>query len=159
MVRDKELPILNDFAYELIEGVEAPDARSVLVRWRQPYIEADTLFSYVRGVPLPAHLLDKAYREDRPGFTAHPYFSTEFVGTGPFKLREWQQSSHLVLEASDSYVLGRPKIDEIEVRFILDANTLVANVLAGAVMLTLGRSITGEQARSEERRVGKECRL
>lgn len=147
VVRDKDLPIFNDFAYELIEGVEAPDARTVLVRWKQSYIEADTLFSYVRGLPMPSHLLETAYREEKGGLTDHTYWSTGFVGTGPFKLREWQPTSHLVLDANDAYVLGRPRLDQIEVRFILDANTLMANVLAGTVMLTLGRSINGEQAK------------
>src|SRR5205823_13446908 len=42
--------------------------------------------------------------------------------------------------------LGRPKIDEIEVRFIMDATAIVANVLAGAVDVTLGRGVSLEQA-------------
>ena len=42
------------------------------------------------------------------------------------------------MSAFDSYVLGRPKIDEIEVKFIPDPNTLMANMLAG-VELTIGR--------------------
>src|SRR6266487_2149822 len=36
------------------------------------------------------------------------------------------------------YVLGRPKIDELEVRFILDPNTVNANLLAGSVQVTFG---------------------
>lgn len=34
-------------------------------------------------------------------------------------------------------MLGRPKIDEIEVRFILDGNTLTASVLAGAIDIVI----------------------
>src|SRR5437764_794195 len=68
------------------------------------------------------------------------------LAAGPFKLKEWASGSHLVLEAFDGYALGRPKIDEIEVRFILDSNTLVANVLADTIDLTLGRGISIEQA-------------
>ena len=54
--------------------------------------------------------------------------------------------SHLSLEAHEGYVLGRPKIDEMEIRFILDANTAVANILSGAVQTTLGTGLTIEQA-------------
>ena len=43
-------------------------------------------------------------------------------------------------------MLGRPKIDEVEVRFIIDPNTIIANVLAGTVELTLGRGLSFEQA-------------
>jgi peptide/nickel transport system substrate-binding protein len=52
----------------------------------------------------------------------------------------------VVLEANDRYILGRPKLDLIEVRFILDTNVIVANVLAGEVQLTVGRGLTIEQA-------------
>jgi peptide/nickel transport system substrate-binding protein len=67
------------------------------------------------------------------------------VGTGPFKLTEWAPGSHLVLEANDRYVLGRPRVDVIEVRFIGDANVTVANVLAGTIDLTLRAGLSYEQ--------------
>jgi len=52
----------------------------------------------------------------------------------------------MILRANDKYVLGRPKLDEVEFRFIEDANTTQANLLAGAVDMTLGRNISGPQA-------------
>jgi len=51
-----------------------------------------------------------------------------------------------VVEAFDGYALGRPKIDEIEVRMILDTNALVANVLSDQVDVSLGRNLSPEQA-------------
>jgi peptide/nickel transport system substrate-binding protein len=47
----------------------------------------------------------------------------------------------MVLSAFDGYVLGRPKIDEIEVRFIPDPTTLLANIYSGQVHQTMGRGI------------------
>ncbi len=146
VAQDKELPIFNNAAYDLIESASAPDPRTVTLTWKQPFIEADTMFTTLRALPIPKHLLERAYREEKATFTDHPYWSTEFVGTGPFKAKEWERSSHLVFEANDRYVLGRPKIDLVEVRFITDDNTLAASLLAGAVELTLGRTISGEQA-------------
>jgi peptide/nickel transport system substrate-binding protein len=61
-------------------------------------------------------------------------------------VKEWSPGTFAVLEANGDYVLGRPRVDEIEVRFILDPNTVVANVLAGAIDLTLGRGIALEMA-------------
>src|SRR5439155_3303188 len=61
---------------------------------------------------------------------------------GPFKLHEVVEGSYLVLVANDRYVLGRPKLDEIEMRFIPDANTLVTNLLAGGIDLLLGPRIS-----------------
>jgi peptide/nickel transport system substrate-binding protein len=146
VAQDKELPIFNNAAYDLIDTAAAPDPRTVVLTWKQAFVEADTMFTTLRALPIPKHLLERAYREDKVTFTDHPYWSTEFVGTGPFKLKEWERSSHLIFEANDHYVLGRPKIDLVEVRFITDDNTLAASLLAGAVELTLGRSLSGEQA-------------
>lgn len=142
IARDRELPQSINRALTYVERVDAPDLRTIVVRWNQPYIQADRLFG---GSPLPAHILDTTYRADKQVFLGHPYMTTEFVGTGPFKLAHFEPGSHVSLSAFDQYVLGRPKIDEVEVRFILDLNTLVTNVLAGTVDLTLGRGVSTEQ--------------
>jgi peptide/nickel transport system substrate-binding protein len=64
---------------------------------------------------------------------------------------EFAQGSHVTLQAFDRYVLGRPKIDEIEIKFIIDPSVIVANVLAGTVDVTLGRGLAPEQAVEAER--------
>jgi peptide/nickel transport system substrate-binding protein len=76
-----------------------------------------------------------------------PFWTTGFVGTGPYKLKEWNEGTGVTFAANDRYVLGRPKIDEIEVKFIPDVSTLVANMLAGTVDVNLGRGLELEQAR------------
>jgi peptide/nickel transport system substrate-binding protein len=146
VVRDPALILFGEQSYEWIERVDAPDPRSITVHWSQPYIEADAMFSYIRALPMPRHLLEKAYQDDKATFLDHPYWSTEFVGLGPYKVKEWVRGSHMVFEPYDRYTLGRPKIDVVEVRFILDDATLMANLLAGSVELTLGRNLAGEQA-------------
>jgi peptide/nickel transport system substrate-binding protein len=151
IVQDKELPILGHIAYSSLDSVEAIDARTVTAKWKQPYIEADGLFTWGGGssgiaVPVAKHLLETAYNEDKERFIDHPYWSTEFVGAGPYKLKEWVRGSHLIVEANDRYYAGRPKIDEIRVKFIPDPNTLAANILAGEVDLTLGGRISTEWA-------------
>jgi len=152
--RDPEVAVFRSPAYELIDSVEALDARNLVVRWSSPYIAADAMFgagsSGARNfaAPMPKHILDAPYREAPASLTALPYWSTEFVGSGPYKLREWVSDSHVLLDAYPDYVLGKPKIDQIEVRFIPDPSTLLANVLAGQVDLTFSRSVSIEQAAS-----------
>src|SRR5207249_4148597 len=133
-------------ALDFVESVEVPDPRTVTVRWKQPFIEADRLFSRRSVAPMPEHLLRQTYVDDKARLLDLPYWNVEYVGTGPFKLKEWARGSHMTFAANDSYTLGRPKIDEVEVRFIPDPNTMLANVLAGAVEVTLGKSISHEQA-------------
>ena len=149
VAQDRTISIARGSAFESVESVQAVDDRTVLVLWKRPFIEADGLFSPAdtsRILPLPRHLLERGFTEDKANFSQHPYWATEFVGLGPFKLREWVLGSHLVLDANDHYVHGRPKIDTVEVRFIIDANTTVANMLAGTVDVTLGRGLSIEQA-------------
>jgi peptide/nickel transport system substrate-binding protein len=143
------MPAFSHLGFSAVESVTAVDARTVLVRWSGPYIGADTMFSGVFppfAMPLPSHLLEAAYRENKAGFLDQPYWNQAFVGSGPYRLKEWQQGSHLILTANEGYVLGRPKIDEIEVKLIPDSATLAANILAGTIELTLGRTLSLEQA-------------
>ena len=59
----------------------------------------------------------------------------------------------LQLEANDAYVLGRPRIDQIEVKYVPDANTFTANLLAGTVDIThsVGSIDLGVQLRDQWR--------
>jgi peptide/nickel transport system substrate-binding protein len=140
------MPIARSLVYESIERVDAPDARTVVVTWRKPYIEADQLFSHYLVPPLPRHLLEAAYGESKLTFMRLPYWSAEFTGVGPYRVRQWAHGSHVLLTANESYVLGRPRIDEIEMKFIEESNALMANLLADAVEVSLGRNLSLEQA-------------
>lgn len=140
--QDREFPIPRDPAYEHIDRLEALDASTLKVSWKRPYIEADQFMS---GAIFPRHILETPYQEAKAGLMSVPYWTNEFVGTGPFKVKEWVRDSHAVLEANSAYPLGRPKIDELVVKFLEDENTFMANILAGAVDVTLGKSITLEQ--------------
>ncbi|MPZ14637.1 MAG: hypothetical protein GEU73_09490 [Chloroflexi bacterium] len=147
--QDADLPILRNIGYQSVESVEAVDQRTVTVRWSRPYIDADSMFAQGSGstgfgLPLPRHLLEETYASDKANFLALPYWSQEFVGTGAYTVREFVPGSHVLLQANDRYTSGRPKIDEIDVRFILDINVIVTNLLAGSIDMTLGRGFSIE---------------
>lgn len=144
--RDAETAVFGHIAYNSFDSITMPDSRTVTVQWRRPYIEANAMFTRGLALPMPRHALQQAYEESRSTFTDLPYWSVEFIGTGPYKVRELVRGSHLTLDANDLYILGRPRIDVVEIRFILDPNALTANVLAGAVDVALGRAVSLEQA-------------
>jgi peptide/nickel transport system substrate-binding protein len=122
---------------DAIESIEAPDARTITVNWKRPYIDANILWQGRYGVPQPKHILEQTYLENKSAYTAHPQWAEQKVGSGPFVLREFVRGSYALLDANDHYVLGRPKIDELEIKFVQDGNALAANVLAGIVEITL----------------------
>jgi len=139
---------LDDY-FKLVERVETPDPQTVVLTWSRPYIAADALLTRTRSqglLPMPKHLVGATYVESKDAFVQSPRWGEQYVGTGPYRVSQWVQGSHLLLDANDQYVLGKPKIDRIEVKFILDTNTMVANLLAGALHLTIGGGLTPEQA-------------
>jgi peptide/nickel transport system substrate-binding protein len=140
--QDPALPVERQAAYAVIDGIDAPDTQTVTVRWKSPYIEADDFFS---RSALARHILEPIYVQDKDAFMGAAYWGPEFVGNGAYKVREWVRDSHVILAANDQYVMGRPKIDTIDVRFIADENAFMAAILAGTVDVTLGKSITLEQ--------------
>ena len=134
----------------LMEEVAAPDERSLVIRWRQPYPEAGVLqtggITNLGLPPLPRHILDAPYRAGNwEALAQHPYWSTEYVGLGPYRLTDWQFGSHLEGVAFDGHVLGKPKIQRLRIVFLLDNNAAVANLRAGAVHLTAEGGIPFEQ--------------
>ena len=77
---------------------------------------------------------------------AQRFWKFDYVGAGPFKLTNWEPASHLEGEAFDGHVLGRPKIERIVIRLINNENTVLANLLAGEVHLTLAQALQFDQS-------------
>lgn len=136
--------------YERIERVTNPDAQTLVIRWKSTFIEADRILSPETGArfygPLPLHLLGRSYQENKAGMLDLPYWAADYVGTGPYKLKQWTPGSFFVLQAFDGYARGRPKIDEFEVQFSTDANTAISRILAGEAEVLLGRGLDLTQA-------------
>ncbi|MBI4279937.1 MAG: hypothetical protein HY660_15910 [Armatimonadetes bacterium] len=55
------------------------------------------------------------------------------VGTGPYRFVEWVKGSHIKLVANGDYWGGRPAVRNVTIRFVPEATTRVAAVLAGEV--------------------------
>jgi peptide/nickel transport system substrate-binding protein len=143
---DRELDVARAAILGFIEKVEAPDPRTVIATWKSTYIDADKMFNGGAHAAMPRHLLQDTYENNKRAFATLPYWNREFVGTGPYKLKEYEQGSHAIFTINENYVLGRPKIDEIEARSILEPRTLVANLLSREVDVTFSRQISIEQA-------------
>ncbi len=118
-----------------MEGVAAPEPRTVAIRWRQLYPEA----GFPSGTefrsafpPLPKHLLEETFRTaDAQAFAALRFWTEDYVGAGPYKVERFEPGAFVDAVAFDGFVFGRPKIDRMRLVFIGDTNTVVANMLAG----------------------------
>lgn len=140
--QDKSLPQTISSARNFVDRIEAVDDRTIIIRWNQTYILADVYSPDM----LPTHILEPVFRQNPQAVTTHPWLTTEYVGTGPFKLKGFVPASNIDLTAFDGYVLGRPKLDQIQVKFITDGGTMLANMLSGGGDLATGTGPNVSQA-------------
>jgi peptide/nickel transport system substrate-binding protein len=127
-----------------MEAVQAPDPRTVLITWKQAYPEAGTLDN--TWTPLPRHILEAALPLGRDAFLNQPYWTSGFVGLGPYRLERWEPGSFIEGRAFEGHVWGKPKIERIRINFILDAEVVLANLLSGEGHIPVDNSIRVQQA-------------
>ena len=115
--------------HNAVEEVTAPDPRTVVIAWRYPYYDAGILNT--NWTPLPRHLLEEALPEGRDFFLNRPYWTTEFVGLGPYRLDRGERGAFIEGSSFEGHVWGKPRIDRIPIVFIGDAEVVFANLLSG----------------------------
>lgn len=134
-----------------IESISAPDPRTLVIRWKSLYPEAgtiqdgdlDALPRHILESTLDAHLREPASQDVLMGV---PFWSTQFIGPGPYKLDKWEPGSSIQGVAFDGHALGRPKIERFVVKPIPDENTAMTNLLADSADLGVDNSLRFEHA-------------
>src|SRR5438093_4615405 len=140
-----ELGASDPVPFNLIEEVTAPDSRTLLIRWSRPYPEAAELEA-TSFQALPRHILEQPFAQlSADAFAAHPYWTAEYLGLGPYRIEAYEPGAFIEAAAFDSYVRGRPKIDRIRVVYISDPNTVLANMLAEEVHIAIANSLPFSQ--------------
>ncbi len=140
------LGTLEPAPQDRMEGVTAPDPRTVVVSWRELYPDAGSL-RHAEFEPLPRHILAADFEQDLgETFLNLPYWSREFISAGPYRLANWEPGTSIEGLAFDRHALGRPRIDRIIVRFVADENTMLTSLLAGSVDIATDNSLRFEQA-------------
>jgi peptide/nickel transport system substrate-binding protein len=114
--------VANTTSQSYIAAVETPDARTLVIRLRKPWI---SLLGNLVSVPIIPQGSADAQK-------SHP------VGSGPFKFVRYEESQFADLAAFENYWQGAPAIKELRVRFLQDANTLQAELQSGGVDIVSG---------------------
>lgn len=119
--------VASTFPYDKLEKVEAPDARTVVMTFKEPFAAWQATLWH--GL-LPAHILRPVFEKEGTIDTAE-WNRAPTVGCGPFVFKEWESGSYIRFVANEKYWLGRPKIDEIFMRIVPDDASQVAALKAG----------------------------
>lgn len=134
----------------LIQDVAAPDDRTIIIQWKQPYAAAGALQSLGTGPgglpPLPRSILGSALDSGSlETLVNHPYWTTAFVGLGPYKLEQWEPGAFIETSAFALHATGAPKIGHIKMQFTPDPNTGLATMLAGEIQFAADSAVGPSQ--------------
>jgi peptide/nickel transport system substrate-binding protein len=127
MYIDPKNSVATTHPYELIEKIEAPDPLTLVTTFKDPF--ASWLYSMWRGV-LPKHILQPVYEKDGTINNAE-WNRAPTVSCGPYTFDKWESGSYALFKANPNYWLGKPKIDQIFIRFVPDDASQTAALKAG----------------------------
>ena len=123
-VRDPKVGSGSLVAFSNWWTIETPDKYSVVLKSDSP---RPLLWDYVEYL----NIADSQVLEG-------PDSKTKVGGTGPFAFVEWAQGDHIHLARNTSYwQSGKPYLDSIDYRIFKDAQTMVAQLEAGALDMAL----------------------
>jgi peptide/nickel transport system substrate-binding protein len=136
----------EDFRYTFLERIKAGHAVDTKNSWRKVSdieVQSPTkaLMKFSSPAPtapnwlafLGSFIVPKAYMES----VGVEKFRDKPVGTGPYKLVEYQLNARIVLERNDKYWGPKPKLKRVTFEIIKDPSARVAAVQSGNVDLTI----------------------
>ncbi|MGE0257769.1 MAG: ABC transporter substrate-binding protein [Alphaproteobacteria bacterium] len=128
----------KDLLHQKIAGVEAPDARHVRFKLKEPWPDFMTFYSSASG---SGWIVPKKYVEEvgDEGFKKAP------IGAGPYKFVSFNPGVELVLEAFDGYWRKTPAVKHLVMKVIPDESTRLAALKGGEI--DIAYSIRGDLAK------------
>lgn len=140
-IMDPENGSENAPNFEDVEEVTAVDAHTVSFRLAAP----NTAFlDYMTMAVLPEHLLADEDMQESEFFRAP-------VGTGPYRLKKWEEGQEIILVKNEDYFKGEPHIDQIIFKIVPDDHARAVQMETGELDLAL---LTPKDAQSFDAKKG-----
>jgi peptide/nickel transport system substrate-binding protein len=150
----------EDFRYTFLERIKSGIKLDTANSWKKVeniVIESPTKATMKFSAPAPtapqwmaflgSFIVPKKYIESQGLET----FLRKPVGTGPYKLVEYELNSRIVLERNEQYWGAKPKIARVTIQIIKDPSARVAAIQSGQVDFTINVPVR------EVERFGKEA--
>ena len=113
--------------FEDVEKITVVDKNTISFKLKAPNV---AFIDYMTMAVLPKHLLDgKDMQSDQ--FFRHP------VGTGPYKLDNWDEGQSITLVKNTEYFKGEPKINTIIFKIVPDDTAKATQLESGELDLAL----------------------
>ncbi|MBB3994917.1 peptide/nickel transport system substrate-binding protein [Sulfitobacter undariae] len=115
-----------------VTSVDTPDPLTAVINLSQPH---PALLLAMSSHLLP--IIPKHVYGDGQDIKTHPQNSENVVGSGPFKLVEFNRDQNIVLERYDDFFMeGRPYLDRVVYRIIKDASARTISLENGEVHMS-----------------------
>ena len=124
--------------YAPVTNVDTPDEHTAVINLSQPHPAILLAMSPGLLPIIPKHIFD-----DGQEMPTHPRNSEDFVGSGPFRLTEYEPGTIIRMERFDDFFIeGTPCLDEIVMEITPESTAIVLGLENGTTHLssTLGPS-------------------
>lgn len=115
-----------------IQDIEILSPTKAIMRFSTPAPTAPQWLSFLGSYIVPKKVIEAI---------GAPAFAQKPVGSGPYKMVEWEQNSRIVLERNDAYWGPKPAMRRVTIQVVKDASARVAAIQSGQVDLTFGLPI------------------
>ncbi|MHB8177035.1 MAG: peptide ABC transporter substrate-binding protein [Vulcanimicrobiaceae bacterium] len=116
--------VVTTDGYRDMKSIDCSNPYVAIIHMKKPYAPfLQQLWAPNGNAPiLPAHLLAK-YNDDKGSLNTAPYNSMP-IGSGPFRVVQWERGSQVRLERNPNFYLGKPKLREVVFKIMPDENTM-----------------------------------
>ena len=117
--------------YDKVASIETPDNTTVVIKFKELFPPWQVMFTQGpnnAGAILPAHIL-----KGKTGLNKDPFIRWPNVASGAWVITDWVAGDHMQLLPNPNYFRGRPKLDQILIKFIPNPETTLAALQTGDV--------------------------
>jgi len=130
---------INAANFSAIASVEAPDPTTVVVTLKEPYAPFLGRVAGTFIVPRADH-----EAKGKEGFGAAP------VGTGAFKMKEWNAAAFTVVERFDEHFRGAPNLDAVRLNVVPEPAQRTIGLETGEADSSVWTLVTEDHLRLEQ---------
>ena len=125
--------VVSTSGWDDITGIDTPDDTTAVVHFKDPYPAWQTLWAVggqgISGGLLPEHLLGTVTTDLAKQGEIHK----PTAAAGPFMIKDWVAGDHMTLVPNPNWSGAKPKLTQINVKFVPDPETALAALKTGDV--------------------------
>ena len=125
--------VVSTSGFDVISSIDTPDDQTAVVHYSSPYPGWQLTFAVggqgISGGLLPEHLLANVTTDLAKEAEIHQ----PTAAAGPFMIKEWVSGDHMTLVQNPNWSGDKPKLDQINIKFVPDPETALAALKTGDV--------------------------